>query len=206
MPRLTYSRSGVFLPLALAPVNAFAHGSIQGMGAFSGGLVHPLLTPAHLLALLSLGLWLGQQQPLRLRAPLLAFLPFAAAGLLATTRFAVPSAAQAVLTGLALCVAILVAAAARAPRWIVTPIFALAGLALGLDSGVDGGPGTADAAITLCATGISLSLCFVNFAYYVSLIPPRTWTRVGIRVAGSWIAAICLLVLAFSLSGKSPGS
>ena len=175
------------------------------MGAFSGGLVHPLITPPHLLILLGLGLWLGQQAPLRLRTPLLIFMPFSAAGLLMTTRLVMPQAGQPLLIGMALCIALLVALTARLAAWIRVPIFAATALAIGLDSGVDGGPSAAGVAITLFATWISLGLCLVNFSYYVSLCPQRRWVQIGIRVAGSWIAAICLLVLAFALKGKSLG-
>ena len=194
---------GLFFFWLLVPAASHAHGSIQVMGAFSGGLIHPLITPTHLLILLGLGLWLGQQAPLRLRTPMLVFMPFSAAGLLVTTRLAMPQAWQPVLIGMALCIALLVALSARLPDWMRAPMFAATALAIGLDSGVDAGPSSADIAITLLATWFSLNLCLVNFSYYVSLCPQRRWVQIAIRVAGSWIAAICLLVLAFALKGKS---
>src|SRR5262245_62430879 len=42
---------------------ASAHAVIPGVGGFAGGLVHPLLVPAHLIALLVLGLFIGHQAP-----------------------------------------------------------------------------------------------------------------------------------------------
>ena len=56
---------------------ARAHAPVPGLEGFPGGLLHPLLVPAHLLALLGLGLFIGQQRS-RLSTAL-----FFAAGLLA---------------------------------------------------------------------------------------------------------------------------
>ena len=194
--------------IALAPLSllaqssAHAHGASAGMAGFGGGLIHPLITPAHLLLLLALGLWLGQQRPLTLRLPGLAFVPGAAIGLLATTRFAIPPAWQTVLLCLALVAALLLATSARLPSWAALPLFAGAGLALGLDSGVDSADSPTALAITLSATWLGLGLCLVNFAYYTSLLPQRKWVQIGVRVAGSWLAAICLLVLAFAFKSS----
>ena len=46
--------------LLLAPGLAVAHSPMQGIGNFYGGILHPILVPSHLLALLSLGLLIGQ--------------------------------------------------------------------------------------------------------------------------------------------------
>ncbi len=186
----------------LAQNGAQAHGASAGMAGFGGGLIHPLITPAHLLLLLALGLWLGQQRPLTLRLPTLAFVPGAAIGLLATTRFAIPPAWQAVLLCLALVAALLLATSTRLPSWAALPLFAGAGLLLGLDSGVDSADSPTALSITLFAIWLSLGLCLVNFAYYTSLLPQRKWVQIGVRVAGSWLAAICLLVLAFALKSN----
>lgn len=55
-------RLGLALGTALAgsaPGPALAHGSAKGLGAFWNGVVHPVVEPVQLLALLALGLWLG---------------------------------------------------------------------------------------------------------------------------------------------------
>lgn len=51
------------LLLLLWPCETWAHSPIRGVGTFYAGFLHPLLIPAHLLALVALGLWLAQQQP-----------------------------------------------------------------------------------------------------------------------------------------------
>lgn len=193
-------RLAVVLAGQSLPIQAWAHAQIQGMGDFSGGLLHPLLTPAHLLILLALGLWLGQQPPLQLHMPMLLFAPLSAAGLGLTLWMPMPPEWQAWLAAVALGIAILVVSAARLPRWAALPIFAMSALAIGLDSGLEAASSTTTVAITLLGTWISVNLCIVNFAYYTSLCPQhKKWVQTGIRVAGSWIAAICLLFLAFSL-------
>ncbi len=188
--------------LLAIPASAHAHASVEGMGKFSAGLIHPLLTPSHLLILLGLGLWLGQHRPLQLRAPMLLFAPFSAAGLLMAGQLAIPEAWQLLLICLALGIAMLVVLSARLPAWAAQPLFAAAALAIGLDSGLDGSASVTTTAITLVATWLSLNLCIVNFAFYTSICPEHKWVQIGIRVAGSWMAAICLLLLAFSLKGK----
>ena len=182
----------------LAHVDVYAHGASAGMAGFGGGLIHPLITPPHILLLLALGLWLGQQRPLALRAPSLIFVPAAAVGLLMTTYLPLALAWQPVLMVLALTAALLLTTSSRLPAWAALPLIGGAGLALGLDSGVDSSNSTTALAITLLATWMGLSLCLVNFAYYTSLLPQRKWIQIGVRVAGSWLAAICLLGLAFT--------
>lgn len=46
---------------ALAQAAAWAHGSVPGLGSFASGVLHPLLAPPHALALVALGLLLGQR-------------------------------------------------------------------------------------------------------------------------------------------------
>ena len=72
---------GIFLLLRRS---AGAHTAVPGLGEFASGFLHPFFTPPHLLALLALGLLLGQRQPLRLKVPTAIFAGFAAAGLLLT--------------------------------------------------------------------------------------------------------------------------
>lgn len=175
---------------------------MPGMAGFGRGLVHPLITPAHLLLLIGLGLWLGQRPPVRLRLPMACFATTSAAGLLSTLHVTVAPAWQLALPVLALGVAALVIWARPIAAWVQPTLACAAGLALGLDSGVDAGASAGAAAVTLLATWIALNVLLVNLAYYTSMLPQRTWTQIGVRVAASWIAATCMLVLAFA--ARSP--
>ena len=151
---------GVTLAVCLVPVTTQAHTAIQGMGEIASGLLHPLLTPPHLLVLLALGFLLGQQRPLRLARPAAAFAVAAALGILWTTTGAVKGVLTPVLMLLALPVGALVALARPLPGAVRLALCAAAALALGLDSGVDPGTATVPAVKTLMATWASLLLAW----------------------------------------------
>ena len=196
-------RSGSLTALGLIlwflPTRLEAHAAIKGMGEFVSGFLHPLLTPLHLLVLLSLGLLMGQRRPLDLERPMAGFAGFAAVGLLTTAVGINAGASPAILIVIGLCAGSLVALAMPLPTWARVLACAAAGLALGLDSGMDPGATGAATAKTLCATWISLSLCVADVAFYSSRLPKYQWVQTGIRVAGSWIVAIGMLMLAFAL-------
>ena len=181
------------------PAYAQAHAPIQGLNEFANGFVHPFLTPPHLLVLLGLGLLLGQRRPLRLPEPLAAFAACAAAGLLGAAMYTVAGVPPTVFILLGLCAGALVALGRSLPISARVTLCAVSGLALGLDSGVEAAIGGAARAKTLVATWISLSLCVVNAAFYVSRLPARQWVQTGVRVVGAWIVAIGVLMLAFAL-------
>ncbi len=145
-----------------------------------------------------MGLLLGQRLPLRLLGPVGIFAAFAAVGLSLTTARVLPAVYQPILIALGLCAGGLVALAVTLPRWVRWTACAAAGLALGLDSGVDPGVTGAAAATTLVATWVSLIVCVTDIAFYSSLMPSYKWVQTGIRVAGSWIVAIAVLLLAFT--------
>jgi len=172
------------------------------MEGFGAGLIHPLITAHHLLLLLALGMLTGQGQQgqlLKIKVPMLLFVPLSGLALFLTTRIAIPAELQLLILCAALCAALLLAASLPIAGWAFAPAFALAALALGLDSGVRVGAPTSATATTLVAIWISLNVCIVNIAFYTSLCPRHKWVQIGFRVAGSWIAAICAMVLAFAL-------
>lgn len=185
---------------ALLPAtSAQAHTTFPGMGEFASGFLHPLTTPLHLLIWLALGLWLGQQAPLRLRAPAAIFAAAAACGLVLTVVARFGGVSPPVLAALGLFIAVGVASALPVPFWMKLGTCGVAALAVGLDSGVDAGTPGASAVKILFATWVSLILCLVNVTFYVSLLPAVRWVQIGVRVLGSWIVAIALLLLAFAL-------
>ena len=179
--------------------NAQAHTPIQGLGEIANGLLHPLLTPTHVLVLVALGFLLGQQRPLQLARPLAVFAAAAAAGLLVTTTGAITNVLTPVLMLLALPLGALVALALPLPSVVRLVFCAAAALVLGLDSSVETGTLAVPAAKTLLANEASLVLCVVNVAFYVSLLPGIQWVQTGVRIVGSWIVAIALLMMAFAL-------
>ncbi len=87
-----------------------------------------------------------------------------------------------------------------APAVVAALVLAL-GLAHGWQNGV------AMAAAGLPATGLvgTAAAVFVVAALVAALVVAlrRPWTRIAVRVAGSWIAASGLLLLGWTLSGRA---
>jgi urease accessory protein len=180
------------------PGTASAHTAISGVGDFLDGVLHPLITPAHLLVLLSLGLLVGRQAPLNLKTPLAVFIPVSAVALGLTTTGVVKTVYPPVLVGIALVAGLLVAAGKPLPSAVLGAIFAGAALALGLDSPVETGSAWIIAK-TLLGTWLGLMLAVADVAYYLSFCTQQKWQQAGIRVAGSWITAASFMILAFAL-------
>jgi hypothetical protein len=78
-------------------------------------------------------------------------------------------------------------------------IFLAAALAIGLDSNPEAGSAGLLVQALLGTLGMVIFLLF-DVAYYTSLAMRARWARIGVRVLGSWIIAISLLVLALSMS------
>lgn len=193
-------RIGAGLLLGLPALPALAHGTLPGINLFYNGVLHPLLAPAHLLALLVLALMAGQQG-LRPR-------PWELIGL-----------------GLGMVAGALAAAGAGDPDtdcwlwcatlWVGTGV-ALAwpqpgGLRMlvGLIVGVCIGLGSADVALrgvprVAALLGSMLgALILVAYVALAVLQLLRRFTgpvlRIGLRVLASWISACALLMLALAL-------
>ena len=87
--------------------------------------------------------------------------------------------------------------------WLMQILFAVAALMIGLDSRVESG-GALAVFKTLAGTWISLLVVLADVAIYASYARKRKWTQIGVRVFGSWVVAISMLVLAFAL--RKPAS
>jgi len=132
---------------------------------------------------------------------MLAFATGCAAALLLTTCIAIPAVSQYGALVVAVVCGLLVAASVRLPVGLRATLAAVAAIAVALDSGVDGAPTVLATTLTLLGTWVSTSVLVANVAYYTSLCPQRQWVQIGLRIAGSWMAAVSVLVLAFALKG-----
>lgn len=177
---------------------AHAHLVVQGLDEVGNGALHPLVTPAQVLIIFSLSFFLGQQIPFNLKAPVIALATTSAAALLITTTSWIPVIHQPIMIGIALCAATLVTINRKVPTWVPWLLCAIAGIGIGLDSRVEEGAPYAIAK-TLFGTWIALNTMVPYIALCASHGAGRPWAITGIRIAGSWIIAISLLVLAFSL-------
>jgi urease accessory protein len=187
------------LLIALAPRLALAHGSIQGMGSFYGGMLHPFLVPAHVLVLLALGLFLGQQAIVDLPIGFPAFMGGLAAGL-AVAAAGVVTPPTPVVLALAAALGVAVAAAFALPPALCAVLTIGTGLAVGLDSPPEALTVGGRAAAVI-GTGLAAILAVFYAAAAVERLR-RGWQRILVRVLGSWICASASLVLALALAGK----
>jgi urease accessory protein len=172
---------------------ASAH-AIEGLGGFYGGLLHPVLTPTHGLALLGLGLLIGQQPAGKRPLPLMLFALALVASLLALAFAIGETAAGTVLLAAVAVSGALVAAAFRLPILVLGPLAAAMGAAIGLDSPPDV-VSFQEAIVMLIGTGLGASIALGLVVEGASRMA-RDWQRIGVRVLGSWTAASALLAIA----------
>jgi urease accessory protein len=171
---------------------------LEALDGFWRGLLQPLLMPAHALALVGLGLLIGQQSADR-RLLSIAVFALALAGGLGALALAVGEtpAGNVLLAGVAVS-GILAALAFPVPTCGLAPLAAVMGLALGLDSPPDV---VSLLAAYLMLLGSGLSACLaLGIASECAVRAARHWQRMGVRVLGSWTAASAMLALAVRLS------
>jgi len=178
--------------LLLSPGEARAHLVTTGLGPFYDGISHFALTPEDLLPVLALALFAGLSGPLYGRTVLFV-LPVAwlAGGLLGLSRSSellMPALTASTL----LVLGALVALDRKLPLGLVAGLAAALGLFHGYLNGTAklGALGLSGVAATLFVV-VALAAAFV-----VSLRAP--WSRTAVRVAGSWLVAISMLMLGWT--------
>jgi urease accessory protein len=197
------ARSAVWraLPLAAAivlwPATAHAHLVTTGLGPFYDGVSHFVLTPEDFLPAIALALLAGQRGSRAGRLALFA-LPAAwlAGGLVGLAVPTIDSAA-ALTTVTFLVLGGLVAAEARLrPEWV-----ALLAVLLGLLHGYLNGAAMAQAKLGALGLAGIVAVLFVAVALAAALVVAirAPWGRLAVRVAGSWVVAIGLLLIGWAL-------
>ena len=176
---------------------ALAHDVVAGVGGFTGGLLHPLLVPVHLLALVGLGLLIGQQQGPPRRTLLAVFAAGLVAGLACIALAIGETPANLVLLAAAATAGVLVVIAAPLPGIVGGIVAATTGAAIGLDSPPDE-ISLRSAVIALLGTGLG-ALAVLTAIVTLTGCCRREWQQIGVRVIGSWTAASAILVLATRL-------
>jgi hydrogenase/urease accessory protein HupE len=178
------------------PATANAHLVSTGFGPFYDGIIHLFLSPDDLLAAIAVALLSGLLGARNGRAVLF-ILPsawliggFFGLKIGGEVYFPIVNTLSFLVVGL------LVSADRKLPLWLVAGI----ALALGLLHGVFNGSAMVQAGGGLLAlVGITTAvfvLVAIVAAFVVSL--RAVWTRVAVRVAGSWIAAIGFLMLGWA--------
>jgi hydrogenase/urease accessory protein HupE len=192
---------GAATALTLLPTTAHAHLVTTGLGPLYDGIFHLFVSFEDLLPVVALALLAGLNGP---RAGRLALFVVPVAWLLgglAGFRVGVPILPGTVAAASFLVLGGLAAADRRLPAAALTVLAA----ALGLLHGWLNGAGIAMAGREALGLVGIVSAVFVVVAlvaaFVVALRP--AWTRIAVRVAGSWIAAIGLLLLGWGLRSAS---
>ncbi|WP_170424959.1 hypothetical protein [Ruegeria arenilitoris] len=180
----------------LTPATAFAHDAFGDLGPFYGSMLHPLADPLQAAILIGTAAFLAGRSLTVVRSALPVFL-------LATTLANVAlSAGQLVspptwLAGLAAVLAGLAATLPErlSPRPAVYALVAVTGALTGLASGAsDTGP----AIQPLLGSIFGISI-LAMLAWFAMEAASRRLTRLVPKVVGSWVAAVGILVVAFSV-------
>ena len=190
------ARAWVAVAFVATAAPASAH-PVFGVTGFAGGLLHALLVPTHLMAVVALALLIGQQR--RGRGAVIAYAAAIIAGLGAIALAYVPTRAEEGVLAAAASAGLLVALARPLPRSVGVLLAGAVGLAVALDSP----PETIslrDANLALLGTAIGAVLVLLAVLQVATRLT-RGWQRIGARIVGSWIAATAILVLALRLVG-----
>jgi hydrogenase/urease accessory protein HupE len=182
--------------LAAAPP-AHAHLMNTGFGPFYDGLMHPFVTPEDLLPVVALTLLAGLRGA-RCGRWVLFTLPAAWLAGMTGGLVIVPHGSVAWLTcGLTIALGALVAADWKVPLPVVIGGAVLLGLTHGWVNGAGARPAPSGA---LGMAGVASAL-FVVVALLAGPVVTlqAAWGRVVVRVAGSWMAAIGLLMLGWTV-------
>ena len=188
------ARFAVLLGLAFVVASpASAHLMNTGFGPFYDGLAHPLVTPEDLLPVVAIALLAGLQGARSARFVVF-LLPSAwLCGMVAARVVAPPGVAMWATPVLTIGLGALVASDRRLPL----PVIAGSAIVLGLLHGWFNGAGLTPGQVGITgAVGVICTvfvLAVLLTAAVVSMRPP--WARIVVRVVGSWLAAIGLLML-----------
>ena len=180
------------------PSRALAHLVNTGMGPVYDGIGHLLLTPEDLVPVLALSCYCGLRGARAGRWAMF-LLPvawclggFVGLGLDLESTLPIAALSFLLLGGL-------VAADARLPVQMIAPLTAAVGIVHGVLNGLilKTGPG---APAILGIMGALFVIVTLLSACVVSL--ERSWPRIAVRVAGSWVAACGILMIAWYFSGQ----
>lgn len=187
------------LALGLTASEAYAHGAVKGLGNFGGGFVHPLIEPAHLVALIALALLIGQRGVMAAKGSLIGLAGASAIGLLCAC-FDWPSDTDNLLLGAAVASGLAVMVARPLPAVVGGLLGAWIGFGIGVGTVPEGLSGSVRF-MSLLGTWLGVNFCTLCAATFIQEAK-RPWMLVLVRVAGSWMTACALLVLALHASGR----
>jgi urease accessory protein len=175
---------------------ALAHAPLMGIGGVFGGVIHAVLVPEHGLTLLALGLVLGRQKQDARRSGMLIFVVLLTCGLIAAALIGEEAVAADLLLLATCSLGLLIAAAWMPPRFVLC-LAALAGLMFALDSKPDG-TSAVESTRMLIGSGLGAAIAIALVAEGAVHLQGHV-LLIASRVAGSWIAAIGIMVLSLRI-------
>jgi len=187
------------LPISvLLATSANAHLVNTGLGPFYDGVIHLLLSPEDLIAVIAMALLAGLNGPIAGRHGLFALWGAWLVAGVAGSFVGNPLLPAAVTTGSFLLLGALTATDRRlSPAAVVTLAVAICVLHGWLNGAGTVGAKPATVGVLLGVSSAIFVLVAVVAATTVAT--PWVWARVGFRVTGSWIAAIGLLMLGWEM-------
>lgn len=181
---------------------AQAHSPYPGVRGFYVGAMHPLTTPSHVLLIIAISLLLGLRVTEGRMRYLATLFSATAVGLILAFMVAAffPSAQLILLLTTALGVMIIVPVSL--PGWTYPALAGVSGFLLALESIPD--PGAfLDVLITVFGSLVGIHY-LIMYGSKGAVYAVERWDsqvmQIGIKVVGSWITAIGLLMLALSLA------
>lgn len=196
---MKFLRRGAVVGLAtLATPLAHAHLVTSGLGPFYDGIGHFVLSPESWLAAAAVALFAGLQAEKSATRLVLGLLPacWLIGGGIGMQLGEVPATVSAVLL---LVLGVLVAMGGRGGKSGVVAVAALGGLIQGAS---DGGGLAAGRAPWVALLGTIAAIAVITPLLAASVVAAKpAWMRLGVRVAGSWIAATGLLLLGWAWRG-----
>ena len=190
------------LSLVLWPEAASAHGAVPGIEGFYQGLVHPFVEIGEVLAVIVIGFIIGRHDKAVRGNAWPAYLGALILGMLAGLLVPRPEQISLVPWALGLVGGVIVAIHRKLPHRLLYAIAITAGALAGLVATPDGGEWR-DIAFTAAGglTGLLLALFYaIAAAIWIDRHRRWPWLQIGLRILGSWIAAICVLMLALAIA------
>jgi len=187
--------------LAVAP-SAHAHLMNTGFGPFYDGLTHLFVTPEDLLPVIALALLAGLRGPRFGRSVLfalpVAWLVGSTTGVWLAPQLTLPQAEIILTIGLGA----LLAADRPLPLAFVVSLAILLGLSHGILNGSELARTPSNGQMVAVGVTVALFAAVSLLAGQAASVRVR-WARTAVRVAGSWIAAIGLLMLGWAIRARA---
>lgn len=179
------------------PHYAHAHLVTTGVGPFYDGTVHFFMSIEEVLPVLALALFGGLRGP-RVGRWVMAVLPIAwLVGGLAGLTAPMPTPPSLATTVLLLVPGVLLASDLELPYATVMGIAALCGVSAGFLNG--GAMATAGLGTLGIVGATTATFVVATFSAALAVSLRSGWTRIVLRVAGSWLAALGVLALGWTL-------